>query len=965
MKLENSTEIRNTRLDCPVVGVGASAGGLAAISDFLRNLPGNAHVAVVVIQHLAPLHESMLPELIGKASQMPVLEAVDGMVVEADYVYVLPPNKELTIVAGVLQLRPRNEAAPHLPIDRFFRSLAQERKTNAVGIVLSGSGSDGALGLRAIKAGGGITFAQAPQTAQHDGMPAAAITTGCVDFVLTPRDIAVKLVAVAHLPRTLVMATAESQLSNHEFPDNALAKIFMLLRHRTGNDFSQYKRATVERRVRRRMLLSHSENLGDYVRLLEQQPDEVGVLFQDLLISVTEFFRDAAAFATLREKVFAALLTDAERSDKQPIRIWVPGCATGEEVYTVAMVLLETLGELGVTVPVQIFGTDIDALAIEKARQGAYPEGISDEVSPDRLQRFFTKTATGYRVAKGLRGRCVFAPQNVLKDPPFSRLDLICCRNLLIYLNGSLQNRLLEIFHYALNPNGVLFLGTSETTGNAADLFAVIDKKAKLYRKKYIAIRPHYDFHRIGPGTATHTTLERGGVVQAGAQRELHRQIENIILSQFTPPGVVVDENLDIALFLGHTGHYLDPAPGSASLNLMKLARRELVGDLRLVVNQALQSLAPSRRSNVPFEVNGAVTTCTIEAVPLPIGNGGRYFTVIFRAEQPLPAPTDVGGAGSSGDYIRIRELEGELAATKEYMQSIIERHEVTNEELQSANEEIQSANEELQSTNEELETAREELQSTNEELATVNEELGNRNHDLIHTIDDLKNLLSSVNLPIVMLDEHLRVRHFTPSAQKFFNLIDGDVGRPITNIKPNLNLPNLKALVDEVLDSLSPRSIEVCDSGDRWYELRVQPYRTAERKITGCVLVFVDITLLKNTEQLRRLATAARDSNDAITVQDFNGVIQAWNPRAAQIFGYSEAEAIGTQVGMLIPPTRRDEYKERSRTLLQGKNVAALRTQRTTKKGAIINVLLAPSPLTPITGTPHAFTTTEKLIDD
>jgi two-component system CheB/CheR fusion protein len=948
---------------CPIVGIGASAGGLAAITELLGALPVESNVAVVVAQHLAPLHESRLPDLLAKSSLMPVLEAADGIAVEPNHVYVLPPNRDLEISGGALRLSPRDGALPHLPIDRFFRSLAQDQKSNAIGIVLSGTASDGALGMRAIKAAGGITFAQEPRTALHDGMPAAAIATGCVDVVLPPREIALKLAAVARLSPDRGDAAAAATGPSVAETDQDFSRIFASLRMHTGNDFSQYKRATVERRVQRRMLLGHFESLSEYARSLEEFPEEVDALFQDLLISVTEFFRDPEAFDILRQTVFEPLL--AGGANRPPIRIWVPGCATGEEVYSVAIVLLEALGERADETPLQIFGTDVDALAIDKARRACYPEGISADVAAGRLERFFTRTTEGYRIAKSVRDRCVFVPHNVLKDPPFSRLDLICCRNLLIYLTSPLQSKVLGIFHYALNPDGVLFLGLCETTGGAADLFTIVDKKGKLYRKKSVPVRPRHEFRPTGAVTAPRPAADHAAVPQAGLQRELHRQIENIVLTQFTPPGVVVDENLDIALFLGHSGRYLDPVPGAASLNLMKLARRELVGDLRLVASQAIQTSAPSRRSNVPIEVNGAPATCTIEAVPLALDDGGRFFAVLFRADDKGAAGFDDAESATGDDFIRVRELEGELAATKEYMQGVIERHEVTNEELQSAYEEIQSANEELQSTNEELETAREELQSTNEELATVNEELGTRNLELTRTVDDLKNLLSSVNLPILMLDETLRVRHFTPSAQKLFNLIDGDVGRPITNIHPNVDVPDLKALVDDVLESLATRTVEVRDAQNRWYELRVQPYRTADRKITGCVLVFVDITLLKNAERLRAAAEAVRDADAAITVQDFDGVIEAWNARAAALYGYGEDEAIGANVRMLVPPERREELQQLRQALRRGERAAPLRTTRVAKDGNVLHVTVTPWLLANDAGEPRAVATLERVIDE
>lgn len=918
----------------PIVGVGASAGGLAAISELLHHLPPGIQIAVVVVQHLSPQHESFLPALIAKATRMPVDEVCDGMRVVPGRVYVLPPDHELEVHQGRLKLVPRSATEPQFCIDRFFRSLAQDQQSRAIGVVLSGSATDGAQGLRAIEEVSGVTFAQEPSSAQFDSMPNAAIDMECVDFVMTPRDIAAKL-------RDIVRYSQErsgEQLSPQDGMD--VADILAMLRRRYGNDFSQYKRRTVERRIRRRMMLNHIKHVSDYVSLLESHGNELDALFRDLLIGVTAFFRDAEAFNVLKEKILTPMIR--LKSPDEPIRIWVAGCATGEEVYSIAISLVEALGERAESSNVQIFGTDVNAEAIDKARLGVYPENIEADVSRQRLERFFVKVDQGYRAAKGLRDMCIFAPQNLLKDPPFSHLDLICCRNMLIYLDKALQSRLLRIFHYALKPDGVLFLGSSESTGDAADLFTIVDNKYKMYRKKYATIRPRYDFAATAPDSAA-PTQPRVGQKQPELQVSLHRRLEQLALSQFTPPGAVVSEDMEVVFFLGHNGRYLDPEAGRASLNLMKLIRRELVTDLRIVFNTAVQDHSRCTRSNVRLGDQAGAPRCTIEVLPLMASDQNYYFVVSFRDEAAPAAPVEDSTVvrQASSETERNKELERELMAVKEYVQTVIEKHEATNEELQSANEEIQSANEELQSTNEELETAREELQSTNEELATVNQELELRNEELSSNLEEMNSLLVSVSFPIVMLDEKLDIRRFTLPAQKVFNLIDSDVGRPFSDINPKIDLPDLRPMIQEVMRSQAPKSREVHDrSSGAYFDLHIHPYGGGARKPKGCVLVLVDVTAVKQAQQLQRLATVVRDSNDAILVQNLAGIIEAWNPRASQIYGYSEEEALGRDVEILLPEDRRAEQTAIRSALLHGENLGPIRTRRITKNGDVIDML-------------------------
>jgi two-component system CheB/CheR fusion protein len=946
----------------PIVGVGASAGGLETFSQLLQELPPDAGMAYVLIQHLAPKHESMLTSLLTRTTPMPVVEAIDGLAVEPNHVYVIPPNTNLGILQGILHLMPRGDPhKQHLPIDYFLRSLSEDQGARAIGVILSGTASDGALGLKAVKAEGGITLAQDPESAKYDGMPRSAIATGGVDFILPTDGIAKELARIAGHPY-VARAAARPELPPEAV--NELSKIFLLLRSHTGNDFTYYKQSTIQRRIKRRMLLHKLERLKDYVRLLQQTPGELDALFQDMLINVTGFFRDPETFEALKKTVFPHIMTGY--SPDNPIRIWAAGCSSGEEAYSVAIALLEFLGDHATGTSIQIFATDIDVNAIEKARTGVYPENIAADLTPARLRRFFVPVSEGYQIGKTIRDMCVFAVQNVIKDPPFSRLDLAICRNLLIYLGNVLQKKVLQVLHYALKPTGFLMLGTSETVGNSADLFALADRKNKIYTKKTALIPPYSGFAADMPGM-----LETEGVAAPppSASIDIPRQADRIILNRYAPPGVIIDYHMNIQHFCGQAGPYIEPAPGTATLNLIKMARRDLTVDLRTVVHKAIKEGSSARKEGVKMRTDGESRTVDIQVIPLqgPAAAVSHFLVLFEKPSPPVPAPETVQGkkppakAASSELEGRVQELEDELVSDKKYLQSIIEEQEATNEELSSANEEIQSANEELQSTNEELETAKEELQSINEELATVNEELENRNLELTQANSDLTNLLSSIDLPMVILSEDLRIRRFTPPAQRLLNLIASDVGRPISDIKPKLDLPDLGKLALEVIDALSPKTVEVGDSEGHCYSLRLRPYKTVDNRVAGAVLVCIDITEAKDLEQDRLLATVVRHSNDAITVQDLDGRILAWNPRAQQLYGYTEAEALAMNIMEIIPKDRRQEAKDFVRRLRRGESVESFETQRICKEGRVLDVWLTASLLVDDAGSPKGVATTER----
>ena len=859
----------------------------------------------------------------------------------------------------------------HLPVDYFMRALSEELGNRAIGVILSGTASDGTQGLKAIKTSDGVTFAQDEASAEYFGMPGSAIAAGCVDYVMSPEGIAEELARIAGHPYVRAERTADIRL-----PDDAedhLAKIFMVLRSRTGNDFTDYKRSTILRRIKRRMLVHKVDRLPEYLHYLQVTPGEADLLFSDLLINVTSFFRDPDSFAALQKTVMPRLL--GESGSQHPLRVWVPGCSTGEEAYSVAIALLELLGERVKYPQLQIFATDIDPRAIEMARSAVYPESIADEVKQRRLQRFFVQVKTGYQINKTVRGSCVFAVQNVIKDPPFSKMDLVCCRNLLIYLGPVLQKRVLELLHYALKPNGYLMLGTSESVGRHADLFALVDNKNKIYAKKSNASRSPYEFNSrlLLPEPIAREYTYR---MPHPSADNLRQEAERLVLSEYGPPGVVINRNMEILHFLGENGPYLNPIPGAASLNLLKLVRQEFAMDLRAAVSKVEKEGVAAGKDGIRCRHNGAEAVVDLHVLPMqsPVGEEHNLL-VLFEEVKALEDATDVHAPefkqpAPHSKAARIRELEQELTASRGNMRAIIEELEGANEELKAANEEIQSTNEELQSTNEELETAKEELQSTNEELATVNEELETRNEDLSASNDDLTNLLSNVDLPILMLSQDLRIRQFTPHAEKLLNLINTDLDRPIGDIRANIEIPSLAELVRDVLNTMSLQELDLQDVNGHWYSVRIRPYKTLENRVDGVVITFVNVDAVKDVERLNRslehearLATVVRDANDAITVQTFDGTITAWNPAAARIYGYTETEALAMDIAQLVPRDRRSEYHQMVDDLKNGLNASYRETTRLKRNGDPVRIGLTTTALIDGRGRPYAIATTERLL--
>jgi len=844
-----------------IVAIGASAGGIEALSDLMSHLPVDTGMAFVLVQHLDPKHHSILTELLARKTAMSVAEVSDGMHVEPNHVYVIPPNATMSITDHTLHLGPREESRGlHMSVDHFMRSLAEQDGTRAIGVIMSGSGSDGTLGMAEIQAHGGVTFAQDEASAKYDGMPHSAVAAGCVDYVLPPKGIAKELARIARHPY-LARKVSHGAAEIAPAPGTGLNMIFQILRRTTGVDFTHYRQTTILRRIQRRMVVHKIDKIEEYAKFVQSKPVEIKALYQDMLINVTSFFRGPKVFEALKTTVFPAIQKNASR--ESGIRIWTPGCASGEETYSVAIALLEYLGDKASQMPIQFFGTDVSDLSVARARNGVYPENIQADVSAERLRRFFTKVEGGYRVSKTIRDMCIFAQHNVLNDPPFSRMDVLCCRNLLIYLEPILQSKVISLFHYALQPHGFLVLGSSEGPGATSGLFAVEDRIHKIFSKKAGAVR-----QAVALSLPSHAQLSQYGVARMApkladsswnyseAQKEFDRQL----LTQYAPATVFVNEEMEIIHTRGNVNRYLKLATGRPSLSLLKMAREGLGVELRNALSRAKKENAVVGKKNLQIKIengdgNGegsaaAVSTRLVNFDVIPVTLGATkelYFMIVFQ-EAPQEPPREAGtrhtpaSEATKSALRRTAKLEQELAATKEYLQSVIETQEATNEELQSANEEILSSNEELQSTNEEMETAKEELQSANEELNTVNDELRSRNMEITQINNDLINLLSSIDIAVIMIGSDLTIRRFTPKAQKFLGLIPGDIGRPLSNINPTIEIADLQSMVLQVVADFHTMERELTDRMGVHYQFKILPYRTIENKIDGAVITIVDI---------------------------------------------------------------------------------------------------------------------------
>jgi len=849
-----------SQADFLIAGVGASAGGVEAFTELLTNLPSDTGMAFVLIQHLDPKHESLLSALLAKKATMPVVEVTKGMRLEPNHVYVIPPNATMTVSDHSLQLEKRIETSgTPMPVDLFMRSLAEQQGNRAIGIILSGLGSDGTLGMAEIQAQGGVTFAQDEGSAKYDSMPRSVIDAGCADYVLPPRSIARELVRIARHPYTANSKTEAAEVPAQQ--GTGLATIFQLLRRSTGLDFTHYRQSTILRRIQRRMVVHKIDNLEQYVRFLQVTPPEIKALYQDMLINVTSFFRNPGLFEALRAEVFPEILRGS--SADRTIRIWTPACSSGEETYSVAITLLEYLGDKASTNSIQFFGTDVSESNVGRARSGVYPDNIQADVSPERLRRFFSKTDGGYRISKAIRDMCIFAQHNILSDPPFSQMDLICCRNLLIYLEPVLQAKVISLFHYATRPDGFLVLGTSEGIGQASNLFTNVDRNQKIFSRKTTAVRQVVSFsleHPSGRGGPAAIRASLKPTDSAWNFLEAQKEFDRRVLSQYSPAAVFVNDDLEVIYTRGNVSHFLKLMPGRASLSILKMAQEGLLLDLRNAIARAKKENVVVRKENVPLKEGDdgegaspssdglSARTAGFEVTPINVPNlKERYYMIVFHDKTSEKQTRTVVRKGRRSADVKasaaqIAKLQQELAAAKEYLQSVIETQEATNEELQSANEEILSSNEELQSTNEELETAKEELQSANEELTTVNDELRGRNLEISQVNTDLTNLFGSIEVAVVMVGSDLTVRRFTPEAQKFLGLISTDVGRPLLNIHSSVEIPDFETLVKDVMSTLKPINKELIDKDKNRYLVRILPCRTLENKIDGAVITIIPV---------------------------------------------------------------------------------------------------------------------------
>ena len=969
VKKTDQAEITTEHAHFPIVGIGASAGGLAAFEAFFSGMPADKDpgMAFVLVQHLAPDHKSILTDLIRRYTRMQVFEVEDGVTVQPNCAYIIPPNCDMAFLNGTLQLlEPVSPRGLRLPIDFFFRSLAQDQHELAICIVLSGTGSDGTLGLRAIKGEGGMAMAQNPESTEYDGMPRSAINTGLVDYVLPAADMPAQLMAYAvhafgRPPRPAIVPEPKTE--------SELKKIFVILLARTGHDFSQYKPSTINRRIERRMAVHQISKLDGYVKYLQQTPQEADALFRDLLIGVTNFFRDPEVFAVLEATIIPRIFID--KPSGSVIRIWICGCSTGEEAYSIAILLQEHVETLKQNYMLQLFATDIDSQAISQARKGFFPASIANDITPERLARFFTLESDGktYRIHKGIRDTLVFSEQDVIKDPPFSKLDLISCRNLMIYMGSELQKKVIPLFHYALNPGGFLLLGTSETVGEFGALFATIDRKQKLYQRKDDGgSQQRLALARFTPPITAEVTVIPQPVVRKAFPQNLPLQelAEKALLGQVIQAGILVNRAGDILYLHGRTGMYLELAPGGAdNYNILKMAREGLRPDLTIALHKAALRNEIVRRSGLRVKTNSHFTTVNLSISPVAGGSAAMsetpLFMVVLEEAAVQIAETVSGDTEKSPDTLP--------AGTGDPLSNVDARLAVLQQELQAKEEYIQCANEELEASNEELKSANEELQSVNEELATINAELQAKVLDLSRVNNDMNNLLAGTGIGTVFVDFELRILRFTPGATQIIHLILSDVGRNVAHFASNLRgYDSLVADIRIVLNTLVPREVEVQTTAGDYYLMRILPYRTVDNRIEGAVITFVDITEIKQTREalkkandLTRMAVVVRDSHDAIVMQDMEGRILAWNPSACRMYGWSEAEALGRDIRELIPEGLRKEDVKRVQHLSRKEVLEPYGTQRIAKDGTVVEVWLTATALLNEAGKVYAIATTER----
>jgi two-component system CheB/CheR fusion protein len=940
LNLQNSSETKVAN-EFPIVGIGASAGGLDPIRKLLEDLPIDTGMSFVVIQHLASGQESMLPEILSRSTEMKVLQVTDGLKVEQNQVYVITPGTTMTLKNGLLKLVPKGVALK--PINDFMISLASERKTQAIGIVLSGTGNDGTEGLKAIKVEGGITFVQDPETAQYSDMPRNAIVAEAAYFILSPENISKELVRLSKNPQLI---RSHLDVPRQAEGDTDLKKILIMLKNLSGVDFTHYKKTTINRRLAHRMVINKIETDKEYVTFLRTHSNELLALFDDLLIGVTSFFREPKTFLALKEKVFPELVKN--RSPNESIRVWVPGCSTGEEVYSIAITIQKFLEEKTIVgLQVQIFGTDANEKNIEKARQGIYPKTIEDNISETMLKRFFTKQGGNYQITKLIRDMCIFAKQDITSDPPFSNLDLIMCRNVLIYFDSILHERVFPIFHYGLKPNGFLVLGESESIGKFIHLFEPITTKGLIFKKKRAQPQTFAQPETFSPHAYQEKTAKQPEKLNSMVL--LKEEVDSLLMTEYVPATLLVGNNLDILFFRGQVNPYLMHETGTASLSVTKMVRKELRTNVQTAIYMARKE-NKTIKETVEFKQEGTLKTLNIQVKPLKtLDYEEPFFLVTF--EEPVllsdKSYQETGFANPSAKKETAKDkqiviLKGELESTKLYLQTIIEVQEATNEELRSTMEEAQSGNEELQSTNEELETAKEELQSSNEELQTLNEELKNRNQALGRLNDDLANLQTNIDLPLIIVDSELKIRRFTAAAQELLKILPSDIGRSITFFNSGIQIPDLEKTITDVITKLSIVNREITGVGNNWYELRIRPYLTEEKKIDGAILSFTNITERKNSEEdLQNSKLILENSSDSIIITDLGGKITSWNKGAAEIFGYSANEMLGKSITKVEKPQEKDQIAPSQLETIRKEQVSTNEWEGLRKDGSPVWLIL------------------------
>lgn len=911
---------RFSKLKFPIIGLGASAGGTEALLSFFEEMPADNGMAFVIVLHLAPEQSSHLAGILQNVTAMPVQQVTTTTAIEKNHVYVIAPSSDLQMVDDYLQVRKAAaHAGPQVAIDLFFRTLAESQRERAIGIILSGVGSDGSVGLAHVKEMGGVTLAQSPDDAKFDGMPNSAIATGKVDIVLPAAEMPQRLIELRDNARLIRLPSAteldqESQSSDtpldQQDGEKALQEIMLMLRTRTSHDFRGYKRATVLRRLERRLQVNGIRDLGAYREFLQLHPEETRLLLDDMLISVTHFFRDKDAFEALQREVMPALFANRDE-DGERVRVWAPGVATGEEAYSLAMLLEEASGSSHVVPPFQLFATDIDEKAITAARAGVYPETIVSDVSAERLRQFFTKDQSHFRVKKKLRERVLFALHNVLSDPPFSRLDLVCCRNLMIYLDREAQAEVLRTFHFSLRPGGYLFLGSSESADIASKYFSVVDKKHRIYRASTAArvggVSPALASDMPGPRPIAAT------VETPGKRKSSYGDLHQRLLEQFAPPSVLINRDSEIVHLSDRAGRFLHYAGGEPSHNVISVVHPALRLEMRTAIFQALQgnSSVESRRVRLVRDDRPYFVKMTVRPVHDPDASDDFLLVLFDEVEDTMDAENSAQGEGSRDPLVA--QLERELQRTRDQLQVTIEQSETSTEELTASNEELQAINEELRSATEELETSKEELQSINEELVTVNAELKSKVDETAKINDDLQNLITANDIGTIFVDRTMRIKRFTPRAADVFSIIPSDVGRPLFDITHRLEYDGLAADTAEAFGSLRLIEREVRSTHGHWYIARFMPYRTTEDRIDGAVLTFIDITARREAEERlhegeRRMRIVAESTKEyAIITIDESGLVMTWNTGAVRMFGFEESEIVGQPFELLYPPDERE----------------------------------------------------------